>query len=219
MNYNVKIIGKERLNHDVIQFRLQRPAGYEFKPGQAIELFLEEPDKKGPAPFTFTGLTTDPYLELIIKIYEDRKALTAALAGKNAGDSVNITDPWDSFINKGPGIFFAGGAGVTPFIAILRHLKMDNNIGSSQLLFFNKSHEDIFLEKEFKSLLGNRYMNILTREHNGSPKPKIDEQFIRTRMAHFTGPFYVCGPPGFTQTIQNALIKLGAQNETVNVSF
>jgi ferredoxin-NADP reductase len=219
MNYEVNIIGKERLNHDVIRFRLQRPAGYEFSPGQAIELFVEEPDKKGPGPFTFTGLTTEPYLELIIKIYEARKGLTAALAKKEAGDRVNISDPWDSFTNKGPGIFFAGGAGVTPFIALLRQLKADNNIASSQLFFSNKTHEDIFLEKEFRSLLGDRLVNVLTREQNGSPKNKIDEQFLKAHMANFNGPFYVCGPPGFTETIQNALMRFGAKNETVNVSF
>jgi ferredoxin-NADP reductase len=219
MNHQVKIIEKERLNHDVIQFRLERPKGYNFNPGQAIELLIDEPEKKGPSPFTFTALTSKPYLELIIKIYEERKGLTSALAKKNAGDVVTVTDPWDSFNNKGPGIFFAGGAGITPFIAILRQLSVDNNIGNSKLLFFNKTRNDIFLENEFKSLLGNNYVNIITREENDGTKIQIDEQFLRKHISNFDQPIYVCGPPGFTELLQNALSKSGVREEVVNVSF
>jgi ferredoxin-NADP reductase len=219
MNHQVKIIGKEQLNHDVIQFRLERPHGYNFKPGQAIELFIEEPEKKGPSPFTFTALTTQPYLELMIKIYEERKGVTFTLAKKKVGDLVSITEPWDSFLNKGPGIFFAGGAGITPFIAILRQLHSENNIGSCQLFFFNKTRDDIFLEAELRKLLGNSYVNIITRGEHGEVRPTIDEQFLKKHIANFDQPIYVCGPPGFTETLQNALTKSGARNELVNVSF
>ena len=113
MNHEVHITSKQRLNHDVVQFRLERRGDCEFIAGQAIELLLTEPETKGPAPFTFTGLKKDPFLEVTIKIYEEHKGLTAALSKVSIGDKVVITDPWDSFTNNGPGIFIAGGAGIT----------------------------------------------------------------------------------------------------------
>ena len=51
------------------------------------------------------------YEELTIKIYHEHNGMTAQLARKQVGDSVIITDAWDTFTNKGPGVFIAGGAG------------------------------------------------------------------------------------------------------------
>lgn len=219
MNHDVRIIKKENLNHNVIQFRFERPATYSFQPGQATELTIDEPEQKGPGPFTFTGLVTSPYLELTTKIYKERNGLTAALARKQVGDIVSITDPWDSFINKGPGVFLAGGAGITPFIAILRQLKVDHNIGSSYLFFSNKTSKDIFLQDELEDLLGNRYFNILTQEPNVAIKERLNENYLKKHISNYEQPFYVCGPPGFVESIQSVVTNLGAKGELVNISF
>ncbi|HEU5145665.1 MAG TPA: FAD-binding oxidoreductase [Chryseosolibacter sp.] len=219
MDHQVRILSKTPLNHNVIQFRLEKPENYSFTAGQAIELTVEEPMKYGPGPFTFTALDSKPYLELMIKIYEDHQGLTSALGKRKEGETVTIGDPWDSFVNKGPGVFIAGGAGITPFVALLRRMKVDGNIGKSQLLFFNKTHQDIFLREELTDLLGARYQNILTREDNGSPKGKLDETVLCRYVTDFSQPFYICGPPGFIETAQLLLAKLGAKEETVNVSF
>lgn len=219
MDHHVKILDKEALNHDVIRFRLEKPKDYSFTAGQAIELTIDEPEEYGPAPFTFTALNTTPYLELMTKIYHDRKGLTAALSEKAVGDKIIIGDPWDSFINKGPGAFIAGGAGITPFVALIRQFKVDGNIGTSQLLFFNKTSNDIFLRDELSDLLRGRYVNILTREQNGSPKPTLDEKLLSKHISNFAQPFYLCGPPGFVEKVQSILVRLGVKEETVNVSF
>src|SRR5688500_5041442 len=183
MNHEVPITSKKRLNHDVVQLHLERPRAYEFTAGQAIELLLTEPETKGPAPFTFTGRNTDSFLELTIKIYEEHEGLTAALSKLTIGDKVMITDPWDSFTNNGPGIFIAGGAGITPFIALLRQMHADRNIGESWLFFSNKTSQDVFLHEELKSLLGDRYVDVITRVHDGvNSTQHIDEAFLSKRI-------------------------------------
>jgi ferredoxin-NADP reductase len=219
MNHEVQIISKKRLNHDVLQFHLKRPADYQFMAGQAIELLLTEPEKKGPAPFTFTGRHTDPFLELTIKVYEERKGLTAALSRLNTGDKVLITDPWDSFTNNGSGVFIAGGAGITPFIALLRQMQADGNIGDSWLFFSNKTPQDVFLHAELQEMLGDHYVDVITREGNGNNTQYIDETFLRKHMKNLQQPFYVCGPPPFTESIQVALKKIGANEQMVKVSL
>lgn len=220
MNHEVYITSKTRLNHDVAQFRLGRPGEYEFIAGQAIELLLPEPETKGPAPFTFTGLNTDSFLELTIKIYEEHKGLTAALSKLTIGDKVMITDPWDSFTNNGPGIFIAGGAGITPFIALLRQMRADKNIGDSWLFFSNKTPQDVFLHEELESLLGDRYIGVITRDQNGVNNTQhIDATFLSKRIKNFEQPFYVCGPPPFVDSIQGALKKIGASEQMVKVSL
>ena len=209
----------EPLNHNVIQFRLEKPAGYSFEPGQAIQLMITGPEKKGPSPFTFTSLNTTPYLELTIKIYRERDGLTSALSRKRVDDTVLISDPWDSFVNKGPGVFIAGGAGITPFIALLRQLKADGNIADSSLFFSNKTSKDIFMERELRSLVGARYHNILTEEPHNANAGRLDAHFLKEHIVNLEQPFYLCGPPGFAESLQDAIATLGAKHEMVNVSF
>jgi ferredoxin-NADP reductase len=218
MNHEISILSKEPLTHDVIQFRFERPKGYEFRAGQAIELMLHQPGM-GPAPFTFTALNSKPYLELTIKIYKEQNGLTLALSQLNIGDKVLITDPWDSFHNKGPGVFIAGGAGITPFIALLRQMQVDNTVGKSWLFFSNKTHDDIFMHDELKQILGDRYVDVITRDKNSNNTHRIDEVFLRKNITDFKQPFYVCGPPGFTEVIQQTLVKIGAAEQMVNISL
>lgn len=219
MDHEVQILSKRKLNHDVLQFHLQRPEGYEFAAGQAIELMLPEPEKKGPGPFTFTGLNTSTYLELTVKIYQEHNGLTAALSKLNVGDNVMITEPWDTFANNGPGVFIAGGAGITPFIALLRQLQVEGNIGDSMLFFSNKTSEDIFLHAELKKILGDHYIDVITRNTHGATDGRIDKTFLREHVKILEQPFYVCGPPGFNESIQEALKMIGATDQMVKVSL
>jgi ferredoxin-NADP reductase len=71
---------------------------------------------------------------------------------------------------KGEGVFIAGGAGVTPFIAILRQLQAENKIANNKLIFTNKTANDIILKKEFNDMLGKNFINTLTDEQRRATK-------------------------------------------------
>lgn len=217
MNHKVRILESTSLTHDVTRFRLEKPVDYKFSAGQATELMLE--DRPGQAaPFTFTSLDSDPYLELMIKIYSSHNGMTHAIAKKKAGDYFLISDAWDSYINHGPGVFVAGGAGITPFIALLRRFQADKSVGKSQLFFSNKTSADVFLEDELRGILGPSYINVITRD--GSNREKyIDLTFLKAHIVDVTGPFYVCGPPAFVEAMQQHLAALGVSEELVGISL
>ena len=221
MEHTVKIKDKKWLTHDVIQFTLEKPNGFSYSAGQAIEASLDDPKFKNDwAPFTLTSLNRDEFLQFTIKIYSKHNGMTLALSKLNKGESFIITDPWDSFINKGPGVFIAGGTGVTPFIALLRQMHIDGKVGNSILLFSNKTEKDIFLSDEFTKILGENFINILTREKK-SPylHGRINKEFLKNYITNFNQPFYLCGPDNFANDIKGYLLELGAGNELVHVSL
>src|SRR5699024_4924707 len=109
--------------------------------------------------FTFTGLNEWPFLEFTIKIYKDHNGVTAKLDQLKKGASLIIHDSFGDITYKGSGIFIAGGAGVTPFIANLRQLKKDSKIDGNKLIFSNQSADDIILKEEFESILGKDFIN------------------------------------------------------------
>ena len=221
MTHKVKIVHKQWLTHDVMQLKMERPEGFSFKAGQAIEASLEQPKFENVwSPFTITSLSNEEFLEFTIKTYPKHERLTLALSKLNEGDSCLITDPWDSFKNKGAGVFIAGGTGVTPFIALLRKMYSDGEIGKSSLFFANKTEKDIFHFDEFRKMLGDNFINILSREKK---EPylhgHIDKAFLKKHISNFNQPFYLCGPDGFAKDIQVYLKELGAGDDMVNISL
>jgi ferredoxin-NADP reductase len=216
-----KILKAEPVTHDVKRFTVEKPKGYTFTPGQATEVSLNKPELKDEKrPFTFTGLNDWPNLEFTIKIYSDHKGLTNALGDLKEGDEIVLHDVWGAINYKGSGTFFAGGAGVTPFIAIFRQLYNDKKIDGNKLFFSNKTDADIILKEEFEKMLGENFYNTLTREKSSKyDNRRIDENFIKEKVKDFNQNFYICGPDNFVMDIKKTLKKLGATPEAIVIEI
>jgi ferredoxin-NADP reductase len=213
----VKIISIQEVAHNVRCFRLEKPAGYTFNPGQATDISINKPlwrDEK--RPFTFTSLTEDPYLEFTIKRYPDHHGVTDQLHRSSPGDELLLRDVWGVIAYKGPGYFIAGGAGITPFLAILRQLHKEGKLQGNILFFSNKTSADVIDEQELRSLLGANAEFILTRgSGEGYTKGIIDEAFLKQRVKDFRKHFYICGPDPMVSAISEILAGQGASADEV----
>jgi ferredoxin-NADP reductase len=215
--YIVKILRIEKVTHDVNRLTVEKPEGYTFVPGQATDVSLNKPtfinEKR---PFTFTGLNEWETLEFTIKIYKDHNGVTDEIGKLKPGDELIIHDVWGAINYKGPGVFIAAGAGVTPFIAIFRDLKQKNDLKRNKLIFSNKTSDDIILRNELTEMLGENFINLLTREKNSKYRfGRINESFLREQIIDFDQNFYICGPDKFVGDINSILIKLGAKPDLV----
>jgi ferredoxin-NADP reductase len=217
MEHKVKILEIKQVTHNVKCFRLAKPEGFTFIPGQATDVSVNKPGwENEKRPFTFTCLNEDPYLEFTIKGYYDHDGVTNKLHTLNIGDEIIVRDVWGAIAYKGEGYFIAGGAGITPFIAILRRLHKDKNVGNNTLLFANKTSNDIIYEDELNKILGKNLVNILSGEQNDRySKGHIDEAFLKKQVTDFSKHFYVCGPDKMIADITSILKKLGANAEAV----
>jgi ferredoxin-NADP reductase len=196
---------------------MEKPKGYIFVPGQATEVAINktgwEAEKR---PFTFTSLNDDPYLEFTIKCYADHNGVTNQVSDITVDDQLTIGEPWGAIEYKGPGYFIAGGAGITPFVAILRQLHRDNELSGNKLFFSNKTAGDIIYEQELTSILGRDAIFILTQAGlEGHPKSYIDEQFLEKNVDDFSKHFYVCGPDKMIESINKILVDRGAAPDAV----
>lgn len=219
--YIVRILSVIQLTHDVKRFRIEKPAGYSFVPGQATEVSINTPELKDEKrPFTFTSLNSSPYLEFTIKIYPSHSGLTEKLGMTGPGDELIIRDVWGAISYKGPGVFIAGGAGITPFISILRDLQTKNEIAGNRLIFANKTKADIILENELHELLGNNFINILSDEkREGYFHGFIDESFLKNNIGNLNKHFYLCGPPPMIDAILQQLTNLGVGKKAITLEL
>jgi ferredoxin-NADP reductase len=215
--YIVKILKTEYVTHDVKRFTLTRPEGYTFVPGQATDVSINnEKWKNEKRPFTFTGLTGQGSLEFTIKIYREHDGVTKQLEQLKRDDEIIIGNPWGVISYKGPGVFIAGGAGITPFIAILRDLYQEKKIKGNTLIFSNKTKADVIIGDELSKMLPHSFYNILTRENViGFLDKRIDEDMLIDIIKDFEQYFYVCGPEKFVEDITGILERLGAKSESL----
>jgi hypothetical protein len=217
MEHIVKIISITPVTHNVRQYNLEKPEGFHFNPGQATDVSINEPDWKDELrPFTFTCHNSDPYLQFTIKSYTDHDGVTNRLGQLNVGDELIIRDVWGAIEYKGPGYFIAGGAGITPFIAILRQLRKDGKLAGNTLFFSNQTDKDIILKDELEAMLGNNaHFNITSQLDSKYDRRKINADFLKTEIKDFKKHFYVCGPDQMVLDISQMLEKLGAKADAV----
>lgn len=218
----VRILSAEPVTHDVKRFKVEKPQGYSFIPGQATEVTINQDgwkDKRNP--FTFTSLNDWDHLEFTIKIYQDHEeGVTRKLGALKAGDELILHDVWGAIHYKGEGAFMAGGAGVTPFIAIFRQLHREGRVGANKLYFSNKTEKDIILKEEFTKILGDNFINTITDDQASAySHDRIDEAFLKKHITDFNQNFYICGPDPMVQGIQQALKNLGAGESVITVEL
>ncbi len=220
-SYIVPIKSISKVTHDVVRIVLEKPANYTFTPGQATEVAInKEKWKEERRPFTFTCLPDADYLEFTIKTYPSHKGVTNELLSLKPGDELILHDVWGAISYQGEGVFIAGGAGITPFLSIFRWLASQGKIEGNKLIFANKTKADIIHEEEFKQLLGNAFINILSDETVKEYEHGfITEGFLQNKIGAFHGKFYVCGPPPMMDAVQKILLDMGVGDDSVVVEI
>lgn len=217
----VRILSIQPVSHDTRQYRVEKPAGYSFVPGQATEISLSDPAwQQERRPFTFTGRNEDPFLEFVIKSYPEHHGVTEQFLHLHEGDQVLIHDVWGAIQYQQEGVFLAGGAGITPFLAIFRQLHQQGELGTNRLLYSNKTYGDILFKNELDEMLGSNVSYTLTREtSHGISCRKMDESFLEEQISDFSQPFYLCGPDQMVHDLKAALKRLGADDELITVEL
>jgi ferredoxin-NADP reductase len=217
MEYIVKIKSINKVTHDVLQIVTEKPSSYTFAAGQATDVSVNKDgwkDKK--RAFTFTSLPHHDYIEFTIKTYPSHQGVTNQLLQLNEDDELILYDVFGDIAYKGEGVFIAGGAGITPFISIFRHLQMKNEIANNRLIFANKTKTDIILEEELRKLLGKNFINILSDEKiEGYFNGFITEDFLKQNIGDSNKNFYVCGPPPMMDAIEKMLINLNVDKNLI----
>ncbi|OCX53597.1 hypothetical protein BEL04_04700 [Mucilaginibacter sp. PPCGB 2223] len=213
----VKVLQTNFVTHNVKHFVVEKPQGYTFISGQATDVSINKPDWDNELrPFTFTSLNDWENLEFTIKIYTDHNGVTHQLLNVNAGDELLLHEVFGTIHYQQSGLFIAGGAGITPFISILRQLKVQNKLPGNTLLFANHSEADIILRDELKAMLGDRLINVINHPTTPGATPQtINKELLSKYVSKENHNYYVCGPDKFTGQVISDLKELGVKEDQI----
>ncbi|MEO5943900.1 MAG: FAD-binding oxidoreductase [Ferruginibacter sp.] len=217
MAHNVKIKSIKKVTHDVLQIQTEKPAELQYHPGQAVDMSINKDGwQEEKRPFTFTSLPNENYLEFTIKTYPSHNGVTNELLQLAAGDELILDEVFGDISYKGQGIFIAGGAGITPFISIFKHLQQKNEAVGNKIIFANKTKADIIHDKEFTEMLNKDFINILSDEKiEGYANGYISEDFLKQNIGDNNEYFYLCGPPPMMDAVEKQLKHIGINDDKI----
>src|SRR3954467_10646391 len=121
----LRLRATESLADGTQAFHFDKPEGFGFKPGQAVELLL--PNVAGAEAGHAFSLVNAPFEDVLTIATRMRDTpYKRALASLAPGSSVRLDGPFGSMtLHKNAqraAVFIAGGIGITPFMSMLRTL-------------------------------------------------------------------------------------------------
>ncbi|MFO7999004.1 MAG: hypothetical protein R6U86_08510 [Bacteroidales bacterium] len=213
----VKILAIDHVTHDTLRIVTEKPENYTFVPGQATEMAINKNGWQNESrPFTFTSLPDHNHLEFVIKTYPEHDGATDKLLDMEPGDELILHEIFGAIRYRGEGMFIAGGAGVTPFLCMLRDLSRKKEVGNNKMIFANKTLADIILKEELEYFLGDNLTHILSEEKKeGYAHGLITKEFLEQHLDGTSGYFYLCGPPPMMDAVEKHLGDLGVSKNKI----
>jgi propane monooxygenase reductase subunit len=217
--------------HDIVGLKLKlvEPAALEFKPGQYAELTI--PGTTENRSFSMaTTPSTAGHVEFLIKKYPGGRFSSLLDDGIDVGQPIDLRGPYGNFTLKSghvlPLVLMAGGAGMAPVLALLRHL---SDIGDTRRIRFYygvRTPADLFYLDEIRAL-GERlddfeFVVALSESRDGIEELGVTaEAGMVTDVVEAREPelhrteVYLCGPPPMVDAALALAARQGVPDDQV----
>lgn len=211
---------------DIRTFRIARPEGVEFSPGQFIAVRVRAEGKEHVRCYSVSSAPASRgYLEISVK----RIGLVSGTlhATLRPGSMLSIKAPAGAFVYPGgedrPLVLIAGGVGITPLMSMLRHAVHTEPTRPVSLFYSVKTEADVAFREEL-TFLGNRHpqLRVILSVTGSTPPPqavpgRINETLIaRTIPDIADASCFLCGPPPMIESITGLLQALGVARHQIH---
>jgi ferredoxin-NADP reductase len=190
--------------------------------GQHVDVRLTAEDGyQAQRSYSIASAPDAPHVALTVEMLVDGE-VSSYLAGEaRAGDKIELRGPiggyfvWTASLG-GPLFLVAGGSGVVPLMAMLRHRAAAESDVPATLLYSSRSFDDIIYRAELERLAGQGVNLVLTLTRTqpagwGGFKRRIDRAMLESAgFAPAAKPrIFVCGPTLLVESAASALRDLG----------
>jgi ferredoxin-NADP reductase len=204
---------------DIRTFRIARPEGFDFKPGQFLTVRLRAEGREHVRCYSISSPPSrGGHMEISVK----RIGLVSGAlhASVRPGSLLSVRPPAGSFVypmdDERPLVLLAGGVGITPLMAMLRHAVEAEPARPVTLFYSVRKVEDIAFHDEL-TLLARRHdhVRIFFAVSEGDPGPGhfpgvISESLITTMVPDVTHAVcMICGPQPMMNAMTATLASLG----------
>jgi ferredoxin-NADP reductase len=213
----------------VASLLLEVPEWPGHRPGQHVDVRLTAEDGyQAQRSYSIASPPENARLALTVERIDDGEVSPYLVGELRAGDRFELRGPiggyfvWEA-ATGGPLQLVAGGSGIVPLMAMLRHRKAVGAAVPAQLLYSARSLDDVIYRDELARLADDDGLEIsytLTREQppgwTGHAR-RIDEAMLQEVFGPTADDAvaYVCGPTSFVETAASGLVALGYEPRRV----
>jgi ferredoxin-NADP reductase len=212
-----------------IEIKVQNWTGH--RPGQHVDIRLTAADGYQAArSYSIASAPEDaPRLTLTVERLDGGEVSPYLVDELRVGDQLELRGPiggyfvWEVQLG-GPLLLIAGGSGVVPLMAMIRHRRAANSFIPTRLLYSSRSLEDVIYRKELDSLNDKptqlEVIYTLTRMQPSGwtgYHRRVDGSLLRevAWAPHERPLIFICGPTSFVEAAATDLVVLGYEPKQI----
>jgi ferredoxin-NADP reductase len=203
---------------------LQAPDWPGHLAGQHVDVRLTAGDGyQAQRSYSIASAPEDMGLTITVERLEDGEVSPYLVGEVRVGDKIELRGPIGGYFvwradEQRPLLLVAGGSGVVPLMAMLRHRFATGSHVPTRLLYSSRSVDDIIYRDELERLAssgdGFTVAHALTRTQPSGWKGyarRIDREMLRDVAwpKEQTPIAYICGPTSFVEAAANLLVESG----------
>jgi ferredoxin-NADP reductase len=204
---------------------LELPDWPGHRAGQHVDVRLTADDGyQAERSYSIASAPEDGHLELTVERLDDGEVSPYLTDVLQPGDELELRGPiggyfvWEVALG-GPLMLIAGGSGVVPLRAILRHRSAVQSSVPTRLLYSSRSLDDVIYRDELLRDQSDEGIDVriaLTRQWPADwqgYRGRVDRHVLEELV---WGPderplVYVCGPTSFVEAVAESLVHIGHQ--------
>lgn len=216
------------LNSDSVQVSFQLPAElqkeFTFVPGQYINLEVIVNEKKERRSYSICSGPSEPLAVAVKRI--DKGLVSNFLNNQKTTDfPIWISKPEGNFKlspNAKTIVCIAAGSGITPILSMAKHL---SSTAQMHLFYGSKQKDSILFESELASLSNVHCAHFLSQEERQGyatgriTKDSFTEKLKANLSLLQSDAFYICGPTGLVQEMQDCLAFFGVSKDKIHIEL
>jgi ferredoxin-NADP reductase len=192
------------------------------RPGQHVDIRLTAEDGyQAQRSYSIASAPDGEFLALTVERLENGEVSPYLVDELRIGDQFELRGPIGGYFvwtEGGPLCLIAGGSGVAPLMAMLRHRERHENATPATLIYSSRSVDDIIYPNELDAMGKRdgslRVLHTLTRQRPvgwSGHRGRVD----RALLAEACFPpaqspkIFVCGPTAFVEDLSRFLVELG----------
>jgi ferredoxin-NADP reductase len=203
---------------------LDVPGWEGHKAGQHVDVRLTAEDGyQAQRSYSIASAPEEASIELVVERLDDGEVSPYLTDELRTGDKLELRGPiggWFTWgVSEGGPLFLvAGGSGIAPIAAMIRHRAAAGSEAPCRLLYSSRSREDTIFADELERLAASdgslEVIETLTRSQppgwTGYARRIDDEMLAEVAPSPEQGPLtFVCGPTPFVESVATALVELG----------
>jgi ferredoxin-NADP reductase len=203
---------------------LEVPGWEGHEAGQHVDVRLTAPDGyQAQRSYSIASAPEDEKLMLTVDRLDDGEVSPYLTEVLMAGDKLELRGPIGGYFvweegDGGPLLLVAGGSGVVPLVAVIRHRAAVGSSVPACLLYSSRSYEDIIYRTELEDLAARdgslEVIHTITRSRpqgwSGYHRRIDAEMLAEVAWPPDESPLaFVCGPTPLVEAVGAALVGLG----------